>query len=228
MTDVKRKLFSLKDEKYKVFHSRLMPTVPSENVIGIRVPVLRSFAKDFSKTPESIVFMKNLPHTYYEENNLHAFLIEGIKDYDTAISETERFLPYIDNWATCDSFKPKVFKKNSLKLIPKINLWLKSSHPYTVRYAIGLLMSYFLDEHFSPGYLDTVASIKSKEYYVKMMVAWYFTTALTKQYEHAIKYLTEKRLDPWIHNKTIQKAVESYCISPETKDFLRNLRIKTD
>lgn len=225
MTDLQKELFSMQDEAYKSFNSKLLPTVNPDSVIGIRIPVLRKFAKDFSKKPEALEFLKILPHRYFDENNLHAFLIESIKDYDIALSETKRFLPYIDNWATCDMFLPKVFKKNPEKLLSEIKQWIKSDLTYTVRYAIGLLMSIYLDEHFSPDYLALVSEVHSDEYYINMMIAWYFATALAKQYETAITYITDYKLDPWVHNKTIQKAIESSRISNETKEYLKSFKI---
>ncbi|MGM9935970.1 MAG: DNA alkylation repair protein, partial [Candidatus Ornithomonoglobus sp.] len=169
-------------------------------------------------------FLNDLPHTYYEENNLHAFIVARIKDYETALAETKRFLPYIDNWATCDMFTPEVFRKNTEKLLPEIYEWIKSPHTYTVRYAIGLLMQLYLDDNFDESCMSLAASVRSEEYYVNMMIAWYFATALAKQYDAAIVYLTENRLDKWTHNKTIQKAVESNRIAPETKAYLKTLK----
>jgi len=228
MTDLQKRLFDLQDKEYKEFHQKLMPTVNPDCVIGIRTPVLRKFAKDFAKEDGAEKFLNSLPHKYYEENNLHAFLLMDEKDFDTALAKTEEFLPYIDNWATCDVFKPKVFAKNTDKLIGKIDEWIKSGKTYTVRYGTGLLMSYYLDENFKEEYAKTVSQIRSDEYYINMMTAWYFATALAKQYDFVIKYLTEKRLPRWVHNKTIQKAVESFRISPETKEYLKTLRIKGD
>lgn len=224
--NITEELFSMQDLGYKEFHSMLIPTVPPELIIGVRTPVLRKFAKSISQLPEAAAFTEQLPHKYYEENNLHAFLIELIKDYDEALQKSERFLPYIDNWATCDMFLPKVFKKNTDRLITIIPKWLESEKTYTVRYAIGLLMSLYLDEGFKPEYAEAVSKINSTEYYVNMMKAWYFATALAKQYDTAIPYLTERRLDTWVHNKTIQKAVESSRISPDTKEHLKKLKIK--
>lgn len=226
MNKLQEQLFSMQDEKYKSFHAKLIPNVNPDKIIGIRTPELRKFANAFSKMPESKEFIENLPHKYYEENNLHAFVIEKIKDYDCAIEQTERFLPYIDNWATCDMFLPKTFKKNTGRLTEKINEWLKSDKTYTVRYAIGLLMGLYLDSEFKPEYLEAVASVHSDEYYINMMIAWYFATALAKQYNAAIPFLTENRLDKWVHNKTIQKAIESRRISDETKAYLKTLKIK--
>lgn len=225
MTDIKKQLLLLQDIKYKEFHQKLMPTVDKGAVIGIRVPVLRKFAKTLDYSEES-EFLNTLPHTYYEENNVHAFMLEGIKDFDVCISEIEKFLPYIDNWATCDMLSPSVFRKNTDKLLVYIEKWLKSDHTYTVRFAIGMLMRYFLDENYNREYSDKVMNISSKEYYVNMMRAWYFATALSKQYESILPYLTEKKLDVWTHNKTIQKAVESYRITSEQKRKLKKLKIK--
>ncbi len=220
-------LFLMQDLKYREFHAKLMPTVNIDRIIGIRTPILRKFSKEFNKrNDEVITFLADLPHKYYEENNLHAFLIEQIKDFDTALDKTEAFLPYIDNWATCDMFLPKIFKKNHEKMLPKIYEWLKSDKTYTVRYALGLLLNIYLDTEFRPEFLEKAASIKSDEYYVNMMISWYFATALAKQYKSTIPYLTDKRLNKWVHNKTIQKATESYRITPETKAYLKTLKIK--
>jgi len=224
--NIQQELFKLQDLKYKDFHSKLMPTVNPDLVIGVRVPHLRSLAKKLKGTAEAERFIRELPHKHYEENNIHAFLIEQIKDYKTALAETERFLPCVDNWATCDMFLPKVFKKHTEELLEHIKLWIRSDKPYTVRYGIKLLMQLYLDEHFKTEYMDMVASVKSEEYYVNMMRAWYFATALAKQYDAALPYITENRLDRWTHNKTIQKAVESYRITKEQKEYLRNFRIK--
>ena len=226
MNDIQKQLFSMQDLRYKAFHSKLIPTVDPERIIGIRTPVLRKFAKEFAKSEDSEKFLADLPHTYYEENNLHAFLLEKVRDFDAAIRLSEEFLPYIDNWATCDMYSPKGFEKNKPKILPYVKKWIKSDHTYTIRYGIGILMKLFLDEDFDEDYLEQVASVKSDQYYVNMMIAWYFATALSKQYNSAVKYLTEKRLDAWVHNKTIQKAVESYRIPREIKDYLRTLKIK--
>ncbi len=218
------KLFELQDIKYKEFHQSLMPTVNKDTVIGIRVPVLRKLANSLDYKKEE-AFLNDLPHRYFEENNLHAFLIESIKDFDECIERLEEFLPYIDNWATCDMLSPKCFKKNTDKLLPYIKKWIRSKHTYTVRYGIGMLMRYFLDESYKKEYSDTVLSITSDEYYVNMMRAWYFATALSKQYEAILPYLIKKRLDIWTHNKTIQKARESYRITKEQKEYLKKLKI---
>ena len=222
---ISEELFALQDTEYQVFQSKLMPTIPPETVIGVRTPLLRKRAKELAGTPQAESFLHDLPHRYYEENNLHAFLIEQIRDYDTALAETERFLPYINNWATCDCFCPKVFAKHKEELLIPLRRWLGSDQTYTVRYAMGMLMRYYLDEDFQPEYLAWVAGVHSEEYYLNMMRAWYFATALAKQPDAALPWLTDRRLDVWTHNKTIQKAAESYRISPEMKQQLRELRI---
>lgn len=221
--NIKEELLKLKDEKYKEFHAKLMPTINPDTIIGIRVPVLRAFSKTIQDTED---FFSHLPHEYFEENNLHGFLIEKISDFDECIKELEKFLPYVDNWATCDMMRPKVFKKNTDKLVLKIKEWLKSEHTYTVRFGIEMLMVYFLDEKFDEKYLEWVSKIKSDEYYINMMIAWYFATALAKQYETAVKYIEKNKLPLWVHNKTIQKAVESYRISNDVKDYLKTYRRK--
>ena len=222
---ISEQLFALQDTEYQTFQSKLMPTIPPETVIGVRTPLLRKLAKELAGTPQAECFLHDLPHRYYEENNLHAFLIEQIRDYDTALAETEKFLPYINNWATCDCFCPKVFAKHKAELLSSIRRWLGSDQIYTVRYAIGMLMRCYLDEDFRPEYPAWVAGVHSEEYYLNMMRAWYFATALAKQPDAALPWLTERRLDVWTHNKTIQKAVESYRIPPEMKQKLRELRI---
>ena len=225
-TDILEQLLSLQDNAYQDFQSKLMPTISPETIIGVRTPLLRKLAKELYGTPKAEAFLNSLPHKYYEENNLHAFLIERIRDYDTALAETERFLPYIDNWATCDCFCPKVFAKYKEALIVPIRSWLDSDRLYTVRYAIGMLMRHYLDEAFQPEFLAWVAGVQSEEYYINMMRAWYFATALAKQSDKALPWLTERRLDVWTHNKTIQKAVESHRISAEMKQQLRGMRIQ--
>ena len=223
---VQQDLFTMQDLKYRDFHAKLMPTVEKESVIGVRVPVLRTYAKKFGKTEEAKQFLKILPHQYYEENNLHGLLIEQIKDYELCIEELERFLPHIDNWATCDMIALRTVKNHLDIFIQEVCRWIASDHPYIVRFGIGMLMRYYLDEQFKPEYPKKVAEVKSDEYYVNMMRAWYFATALAKQYDQIIPYLEEKRLDTWTHNKTIQKAIESYRITPEQKIYLRTLRVK--
>ena len=224
---IRAQLFALQDKEYQVFYSRLMPTLPPETVIGVRVPLLRKLAKQLADTPEAEAFLQELPHFYCEENALHAFLLEPVRDYGTALAATERFLPYVDNWAVCDCFSPKVFAQHKPELLPAIRRWLGSDQVYTVRYGIGMLMRYYLDDAFRPEYLAWVAAVHSEEYYVNMMRAWYFATALAKQPAAALPWLTDKRLDVWTHNKTIQKAVESRRIPPEQKQALRALRIRS-
>lgn len=221
------KLFALQDKAYQEFQSKLMPTVSPETVIGVRTPLLRKLARELSGTPQAEAFLRILPHEYYEENNLHAFLIEKIRDYDTALAETERFLPYIDNWATCDCFCPGIFAKHKAELLDPIRRWLDSGEIYTMRYAMGLLMRFYLEEDFRPEYLAWVAERHGEEYYLNMMRAWFFATALAKQPDATLPWLMEKRLDVWTHNKTIQKAVESYRIPQEMKQQLRSLRIRS-
>ncbi len=217
-------LFSYRDLKYKAFHEKLMPTVNSDKVIGVRTPVLKKIAKEYYGSEIQKNFIKKLPHKYYEENNLHAFFIAEIKNFDECMEEIEKFLPHIDNWATCDGLRPKCFKKNAVKLLSYIEKWLKSSHTYTVRFAMEMLMVYFLDEAFEEAYPALVASVQSDEYYIKMMQAWYFATALAKQWESAFSYITENKLHVWVHNKTIQKAIESFRITDEEKQILRQYK----
>ena len=221
---IKQQLFSMRDLEYKAFHSRLMPTISPETIIGVRTPALRKFAKEMVKYEGVETFMQDLPHEFYEENNLQGFIIEGMKDFDRCLEEVDRFLPYVDNWATCDMMRPKVFKQNPKALLPKIKEWLASGKTYTVRYGIGMLMTYFLDEHFEVKYVDEVAAVESEEYYVKMMVAWYFATALAKQRDAVIPYIETGKLEKWTHNKAIQKAIESYRITPLQKEYLRGLK----
>lgn len=201
-----------------------MPTVDSEKVIGVRMPLLRKLAKELSGTVDADAFLEELPHEYYEENNLHLLLIGTLRDYGNCVRRINVFLPYIDNWATCDIPAPKVFRKYLDELIKQVRVWITSEDTYTVRFGIGMLMQLYLDEAFRPEYPALVAAVESEEYYVNMMRAWYFTTALAKQYETALPYIEEQRLDIWTHNKTIQKAVESYRITPEQKAYLRMKR----
>ena len=224
MTHLQEELFKLQDTVYRNFHSSLMPGVDKEAVIGVRTPVLRAFAKKFSKTEEAEQFMTELPHKYYEENNLHMMLIAQIKDYDKCISETEKFLPHIDNWATCDSPLPKCFDKNKEDVLERAKNWIATDATYVKRFGMGVMMRLFLDEDFKEEYIQLVASVKSEEYYVNMMIAWYFATALAKQWDAAIPYLEKKKLSDWVHKKTIQKAVESYRITKEQKEYLRTMK----
>lgn len=223
---VQKQLFELQDLKYRDFHAKLMPTIDKEKVIGVRTPALRSYAKQFGKTEEAKEFMKVLPHKYYEENNLHGMLLEQIKDYDELIIELEKFLPYIDNWATCDLLSFRIVKKNLEDFLEKINKYIKSDQPYTIRFGISMLMKHYLDDNFKIEYVNKVAAVQSEEYYVNMMRAWYFATALAKQYDSIIPFIEEKKLDVWTHNKAIQKSIESYRITPEQKEYLRTLKIK--
>lgn len=219
-----KELFLLQDKEYREFQSKLMPTVDKARVIGVRIPVLRKFAADFYKREEAARFLSELPHRYYEENNLHAFLIEKETDYDKCISLLDDFLPYVDNWATCDMMSPKVLGDNKDRLIDEIYKWIESRDTYSVRYGINLFMKYYLDEGFTEEYPRVVAEVKSDEYYVNMMRAWYFATALAKRYDEVLPFITENRLDKWTHNKTIQKAVESYRITDEQKKHLKTLK----
>ena len=224
--DVQKRLFEMRDTGYRDFHARLIPTVKKEKIIGIRTPMIRKFAKEFGKTEESEMFLKALPHQYYEENNLHGLLIEQIRDYDKCLKELERFLPYIDNWATCDLLALHMMKKHRDIFIREVFRWIESDQPYTIRFGISMLMRHYLDEEFKTEYPEKVAAIRSEEYYVNMMRAWYFSTALAKQYENVLPFLEKRQMDVWTHNKTIQKAIESYRITSEQKEYLRTLRIK--
>ena len=223
---VQTRLFELQDPKYREFQCKLMPTVDPDTVVGVRTPELRKFARTFGKGAEAAEFLKILPHKYYEENNLHGFLIEIMKDYEQVIAALDAFLPYVDNWATCDQMSPKIFKKHLPELREQIQVWMASSHTYTIRFGIKMLMSFYLDEQFQPVYLDWVAGVRSEEYYVNMMIAWYFATALAKQYETTLPYIEQLRLDSWTHNKAIQKAIESYRVTDEQKAYLRSLKVK--
>ena len=225
--EIRKELLSLRDEKYRDFNHSLIPGVDDE-FIGVKTPELKALAKKLSKREDIRDFLDDLPHHSFEENQLHAFIICQMKDYDEAMQETETFLPYINNWATCDQLSPKAFKKNTKDLDKRIRKWMKSEKTYTIRFGIGMAMRYFLDEEYDPAYLKMVSRIRSDEYYVKMMVAWYFATALAKQYDDAIIYLEEGKLDPWVHNKTISKATESYRISDEQKEYLRSLKIRKE
>ncbi len=220
-------LFALRDEKYAKFNSSLIPDIDSSKVIGVRTPQLRKLAAELAR-PDTEDFMNQLPHEYFEENQLHAFLICGIRDYDEALEKLRRFLPYVNNWATCDQMEVKVFRKHTDELITEIRGWLKSDHPYTVRYGIKCLMSMYLNEHFKDEYYDLVLSADNNDYYVKMMKAWYFATALAKQYSSAVRILEEHRLDAWTHNKTIQKGIESYRLDDKQKAYIRTLKRSTD
>ena len=218
-------LFEKQDIKYRDFQAPLFPNIDKEKMIGVRTPELKKLAKELFGSDAANKFIETLPHQYFDENQLHAFLISLIKDYETCLKEVERFLPYIDNWGTCDQLSPKVFAKHKDELIVNIKRWIKSKHVYTVRFAIGMLLSLYLDESFKEEYLELVSNVKSEEYYINMMIAWYFATALAKKWDFAIKYIEDKKLSPWVHNKTIQKAVESYRINDNQKDYLKSLKI---
>ena len=219
-------LFKLQDKEYREFQSKLIPNINKERIIGVRTPLLRQLSKKIIKENNYSDFLNDLPHKYFDENQIHAFIISEIKDYDECLFEFNKFLPYIDNWATCDQSSPKIFLKNSDKLINEIKRWIKSKDTYTIRFGIGMLMRNYLDKDFKPEYLELVSNIKSKEYYVNMMIAWFFATALAKQYDSTISYIENNKLDIWVHNKTIQKSVESYRIIDEHKEYLRSLRRK--
>ena len=226
MTEIQKRLFELQDEKYRDFQVKLIPTVDPATVIGVRTPELRKLAKELSKRDDIDAFLETLPHDHFDENQLHAFILSDMKDYMKCMAGVCSFLPFIDNWATCDQLSPKVFSKNKTDLLVHINEWLQSDKTYTIRFAAGMLMEHFLDDDFDIKYPEMVAAIESDEYYVNMMRAWYFATALAKQYDRVISFIEEKRLDKWTHNKTIQKSVESYRISPEQKTYLKSLKIK--
>ena len=223
---IRETLFSLREEKYAAFQARLIPNVAPERVIGVRTPALRKLAKTLRGSGQAEEFLKALPHEFFEENNLHAFLLCEMKDFEACVQAVEDFLPYVDNWATCDQMSPGVFRKNKQALLPHIRRWIASEQCYTRRFGIGMLMSHFLDEDFREEYLSLVSDIRSEEYYVNMMIAWYFATALAKQYEAALPYLENRRLDPWVHNKTIQKALESFRVSDGHKTYLKTLKIR--
>lgn len=225
MEKITKELWELRDESYFNFHKKLIPNIEEEQIIGVRTPALRSYAKKVAKYPEVYEFLQELPHTYYEENNLHGALLGLLyKDVDTYLTELEKFLPYVDNWATCDMMGPKVFKKNLPLVYDYVKKWIASDDTYTVRFGIVTLLFYFLDEAFESEMLDLVAGIRSEEYYIKMAIAWYFSMALVKQYDVTIPYLQKQILPVWEHNKTIQKAVESYRIETATKQYLRTLK----
>lgn len=225
--EIKEELFRLRDEKYCEMQVRIIPNIDPASIIGVRTPALRDYAKSLAKRDDLRDFLDSVPHEYFDMNQLHAFIISAMKDYDRSMDEVEAFLPYVDNWATCDQMSPKVFKKNRDKIPAHITKWLGSDKTYTIRFGIGMLMEHFLDEDFDPKYLKTVAKIRSDEYYVNMMIAWYFATALAKQYDATLPYIENKKLDTWTHNKSIQKAVESYRITPGQKEYLKTLKIKS-
>lgn len=225
MNELQQHLFGMRDAAYAAFIAKLTPGFPPSHFIGVRVPLLRTIARSFAKEEAaSQSFLSHLPHSYYEEDMLHGMLISLVKDYDRCLDLIDRFLPYVDNWAVCDTLSPKVFAKHKAQLLENILRWSSSSHTYTCRFGLRMLMTHFLDDSFSADFLEIPAAIRSEEYYVKMMVAWFFATALAKQWEATLPYLENRQLDPWTHRKTIQKAIESYRIPPERKDYLRTLR----
>lgn len=226
MKEIIENLLKLQDKDYQIFQSKLIPTIDSDRMIGVRTPELKKYAKKIIKENKYKEFLNNLPHKYFDENQLHAFLISEIKDYEECITYINKFLPYIDNWATCDQMSPKIFRNNTDKLISQIKVWISSKDTYTIRFGIGMLMHYYLDDNFKKEYLKIVAKIKSDEYYVKMMQAWFFATALAKQYDETMLYVKNRKLDTWVHNKTIQKAIESYRITAEQKEELKSLKTK--
>lgn len=227
MTDeIRQALFGMQDTKYRDFQVKLIPGFDPENMIGVRTPDLRSYAKELLKRGDVSSFLSELPHRYFDENQLHAFILSDMKDFEACMIEVERFLPYVDNWATCDQMSPKVFRKHKSELLEHVKIWIDSDKTYTVRFGVGMLMEHFLDVDFDISYPEMVCQINSQEYYVNMMRAWYFATALAKQYETAIVFIEGRRLDVWTHNKAIQKALESYRITPGRKEYLRSLKIK--
>ncbi len=227
LTEIEQELFRLRDSGYRDFQSKLIPTVPAERMIGVRTPALRNYAKALAKRPETKAFLQALPHRYFDEDQLHAFLLSEMKDFHDCLSEVERFLPYVNNWATSDQLSPKAFKKHRAELLTAVLRWIDSGATYSVRFGVGMLMQHFLNEDFDPAFLKIVADIRSDEYYVNMMRAWYFATALTKQYEAAAPYMERAILDPWTHNKAIQKAAESYRITAQRKEYLKSLRVRS-
>ncbi len=223
---IRRDLFDLADPSYKAFHARLIPTVDPERIIGVRTPALRKLAKRWSGDDAIGGFLAELPHRYYEENNVHGEIIGRYRDFAALIDALDAFLPYVDNWATCDMLRPALFKKRPEGLLPVVYRWLEAEHPYTVRFGVSVLMTYYLDDGFDAAFLEKAATLRREEYYIKMMVAWYFATALAKRYEDAVPFLEKGTLDPWTHNKAIQKARESYRVSDEHKAYLKTLKRK--
>ena len=221
---ISERLAAFASEKYRDFQSKLVPGIPKETMLGVKTPDLRRIAKEIRGTEEAEAFLAELPHRYYEENQVHFFLIAMIRDFDECVKAVEIFLPYVDCWPVCDQSSPKVFSKNHEKLLPMIQRWMGSEHVYTVRFGIRMLMNEFLGEDFSPAYLEWVARVPGQDYYIRMMVAWYFATALAKQYEESVIYIKDRRLDPWTHKKAIQKAIESFRVSDEHKQYLKTLR----
>ena len=228
MTDkIRKELFSLQDLKYREMQEKIIPTVKPESIIGVRTPELRRMAKELAGREGIDAFLNDLPHAFFEENQLHAFILSGMKDYDACLEKLNRFLPYVDNWATCDQMSPKVFRKHRTELLQPIKKWIASGETYIIRFGIGMLMEHYLGEDFDIAYPETVAKIRAEEYYVNMMTAWYFATALAKQYDAVLPFIENRRLDTWTHNKAIRKAIESYRITPEQKEYLKTLTIRS-
>ena len=226
MNSIKEDLLKMQDKGYRDFQIKLLPTVNPNTVIGVRTPELRKYAKKLIKENIYTAFLEELPHRYFDENQLHAFIISELKDYNECISYINKFLPLVDNWATCDQMSPKIFKKNHEDLVKQIKKWIKSKDTYAIRFGICTLMQHYLDEDFKIEYLSIISKIKSKEYYVNMMIAWFFATALAKKYKETIPIIENQKLDTWTHNKTIQKAIESYRITQEQKEYLKSLKRK--
>ena len=221
---MKNRLLAMQDITYRDFQRKLIPNLDPKTIIGVRTPELRKLAKEMRKANETQAFLKALPHGTFEENQLHAFLIEGIKDFDSCLAAVHNFLPFVDNWATCDQLVPKALAQDKMRLIAQIRVWLASDHPYTVRFGVNCLMRWYLEENFKPGYLEWVARIHSEDYYVNMVIAWYFATALAMRYGASLRFIEQNRLALWTHNKTIQKAIESRRITAEQKAYLRILK----
>ena len=224
--EIREALLNEKDVKYKDFQGSLIPGVDAEYFIGVRTPRLRAMAKEYAKNKDIQEFLDDLPHKYFDENQLHAFIISGMKDYDKCVEELEKFLPYVDNWATCDQMSPGIFKKHKKEILPLIDKWMKSGETYSIRFGIKMLMEHFLDDDFNIKYAKKVSKVKSEEYYVRMMVAWYMATALAKQYDAVLPIMEDKKMEAWTHNKAIQKAVESFRVTDEHKNYLKTLKIK--
>lgn len=223
MNEIRDELFKLQDKQYRELQIKIIPTISPNAIIGVRTPELRKYAKKIIKEDYK-TFLEDLPHKYFDENQLHAFIISELKDFDECISYINKFLPYVDNWATCDQMSPKVLRKNSDKLFKQIEKWISSKETYTIRFGIGMLMQHYLDDKFKKEYLMLVSNIKSEEYYVNMMISWYFATALAKQYDATLPFIENQKLNLWTHNKTIQKAIESYRITQEQKVYLKTLK----
>ncbi len=224
MTEIYDRLLDMQDLSYGDFSAKLLPTLSRESIIGVCLPLLRRYAKELAGTAQAEAFMRELPHKYLEENHLHSFLIGQMRDVDACYAALDVFLPHVDNWAVCDSLRPRILLADKARLYQRARAYMQSEHAYTVRFGIELLMLYFLDEDFDPEHLSQVAAVQNQEYYVNMMIAWYFATALAKEWEAALPYLEQHRLPAWVHQKTVQKAIESYRITPEQKAYLRTLR----